>query len=147
MVYISGDARQALAAYLNQRASSRVKKVFLVEKGTCKGQPLSVRGIQKRMEYYSKKAGLPVCCHQLRHTMATQLLNAEAKIATIQDLLGHNWISTTQRYCKISNLAVQRDYHQAMQKIVNRSVRRTPHHLPMHESQGMATRHKALDNV
>lgn len=127
MVYISDDAREALAVYLNQRTSSRVKKVFLVEKGNCKGQPLSVRGIQKRMEYYAKKAGLPVCCHQLRHTMATQLLNAEANIATIQDLLGHNWISTTQRYCKISNLAVQRDYHQAMQKIVERSAQRTPH--------------------
>jgi site-specific recombinase XerD len=129
MVYTSDDAREALAAYLNQRTSSRVKKVFLVEKGNCKGQPLSVRGIQKRMEYYAKKAGLPVCCHQLRHTMATQLLNAEAKIATIQDLLGHNWISTTQRYCKISNLAVQRDYQQAMHKIVERSARRTPHHV------------------
>lgn len=127
MVYISDDAREALAAYLNQRASSRVKRVFLVEKGDCKGRPLSVRGIQKRMEYYAKKAGVPVCCHQLRHTMATQLLNAEAKIATIQDLLGHNWISTTQRYCKISNLAVQRDYHQAMQKIVKRSAQRTSH--------------------
>jgi site-specific recombinase XerD len=129
MVYISDDAREALAVYLNQRTSSRVKKVFLVEKGNCKGQSLSVRGIQKRMEYYAKKAGLPVCCHQLRHTMATQLLNAEANIATIQDLLGHNWISTTQRYCKISNLAVQRDYQQAMQKIVERSAQRTPHHV------------------
>ena len=128
MVYISDDAREALNVYLNQRASSRAKKVFLVEKGNCKGQPLSVRGIQKRIEYYAKKAGLPVCCHQLRHTMATQLLNAEAKIATIQDLLGHNWISTTQRYCKISNLAVQRDYHQAMQKIIERSAQRSFHH-------------------
>jgi len=129
MVYISDDAHEALVAYLNQRTSSRVKKVFLVEKNNCKGQPLSVRGIQKRMEYYAKKAGLPVCCHQLRHTMAAQLLNAEAKIATIQDLLGHNWISTTQRYCKISNLAMQRDYHQAMQKIIERSAQRTPHYV------------------
>ena len=125
IVYVSDDARDAIIAYLHQRSSSRTKKVFLVEKGTCKGQPISVRGIQKRIEYYAKKAGLQACCHQLRHTMATQLLNAEAKIATIQDLLGHNWISTTQRYCKISNLAVQNDYHQAMQKIVQRSAQRT----------------------
>ena len=144
MVYISDDARQALAAYLNQRTSSRVKKVFLVEKGPCKGQPLSVRGIQKRMEYYAKKAGLSACCHQLRHTMATQLLNAEAKIATIQDLLGHNWISTTQRYCTISNLAVQRDYHQAMQKIIERSAQRTPHYLT--KPWMMEGRQNGLDN-
>ena len=127
IVYVSDDARDALLAYLHQRSSSRIKKVFLVEKGTCKGQPISVRGIQKRIEYYAKKAGLQACCHQLRHTMATQLLNAEAKIATIQDLLGHNWISTTQRYCKISNLAVQKDYQHAMHKIVQRSAQRTTH--------------------
>jgi len=122
IVYLSDDAREALSAYLEQRASSRAKKLFLVEKGTCEGQPISVRGIQKRMEYYARKAGLTASCHQLRHTMATQLLNAEAKIATIQDLLGHNWISTTQRYCKISNLAVRKDYHHAMGKIMRRSA-------------------------
>ena len=53
-------------------------------------------------------------CHQLRHTMATQLLNADAALVTIQDLLGHTRIKTTQRYCRVSNLKVQRDYHQAM---------------------------------
>ena len=42
--------------------------------------------------------GIEVSCHRLRHTMATQLLNAEAEVETIQDLLGHNWITTTQRY-------------------------------------------------
>jgi site-specific recombinase XerD len=127
IVYLSDDARDALEAYLDTRTSSRIKKAFLVEKGTCKGQPISVRGIQKRMEYYAKKARLTACCHQLRHTMATQLLNAEAKIATIQDLLGHNWISTTQRYCKISNLAVQKDYHHAMGKIMGRSTQLSTH--------------------
>jgi site-specific recombinase XerD len=90
VVYLSDDAAHALGAYLKQRSHCRVKRVFLVEKGACKGQPISVRGIQKRMEYYAGKAGLKVCCHQLRHTMATQLLNAEAEVETIQDLLGHN---------------------------------------------------------
>ena len=59
-------------------------------------------------------------CHQLRHTMATQMLNADAPLVSIQDLLGHNWIMTTQRYCKVSNVKVQRDYHQAMERIVSR---------------------------
>ena len=121
VVYISDDAHEALDRYLKLRAFPRVKKVFLVEKGTCKGNPISVRGIQKRMEYYSKKAGLEVSCHRLRHTMATQLLNADADLETIQDLLGHNWITTTQRYCKVSNLKVQRYYFKAMEKVMNRS--------------------------
>ena len=98
IVYVSEDARSALWAYLAKR-SAKGKRLFLVQKGTMRGQPISVRGIQKRMEYYARKSKLNVSCHRLRHTMATQLLNADADLATIQDLLGHGQITTTQRYC------------------------------------------------
>ncbi len=121
VVYLSEDAAGALDAYLRLRRHSRMKKVFLVDKGDYKGQPISVRGIQKRIEYYTRKSGISACCHRLRHTMATQLLNAEAEVETIQDLLGHNWITTTQRYCKVSNVKVQRDYFKAMQVILSQS--------------------------
>jgi site-specific recombinase XerD len=124
VVYMSNDARDAIDAYLKQRSQYRAKRVFLVEKGTYKGQSISVRGIQKRIEYYAKKTGIKVSCHRLRHTMATQLLNAEAEVETIQDLLGHNWITTTQRYCRISNVKVQRDYFKAMRTIMQRSDQR-----------------------
>jgi site-specific recombinase XerD len=120
VVYLSRDAQQALLEYLKSRSFSRMKRVFLVDKGRCKGNPISVRGIQKRMEQYARKAGLKVCCHQLRHTMATQLLNADADLVTIQDLLGHSRIKTTQRYCQVSNLKVQRDYQQAISKVIER---------------------------
>ena len=125
VVYISDDATDGLLAYFKLRSHQRVKKVFLVEKGDYKGQPISVRGIQKRMEYYASKTGLKISCHHLRHTMATQLLNADAEVASIQDLLGHNWISTTQRYCKVSNVKVKRDYFNAMGKILKRPARRS----------------------
>ena len=52
--------------------------------------------------------------------MATQLLNADADLVTIQDLLGHTRIKTTQRYARISNLKVQRDYYKAMGVILKR---------------------------
>ncbi len=122
VVYISNDAHDALIAYLKLRCRNRTKRIFLVEKGTYKGQAISVRGIQKRIEYYAKKTRINVSCHRLRHTMATQLLNAEAEVETIQDLLGHNWITTTQRYCKVSNLKVQRDYFKAMRNVLQRSA-------------------------
>ena len=122
VVYISDDAHAALIAYLKLRCRNRTKRVFLVEKGTYKGQAISVRGIQKRIEYYAKKTRINVSCHRLRHTMATQLLNADAEVETIQDLLGHNWITTTQRYCKVSNLKVQRDYFKAMRNVLQRSA-------------------------
>jgi site-specific recombinase XerD len=117
MVYISKDARAALTRYIKVRSSNRCRQVFLVEKGIFKGKAISVRGIQKRMEYYARKARVKVSCHHLRHTMVTQMLNADARVATIQDLLGHSLVATTQRYCKISNLKVKRDYYRAMEKI------------------------------
>ena len=67
VVYVSNDAHQALVAYLKARPASRARKLFLVEKGTMRAQPISVRGIQKRMESYTRQAGLKVSCHDLRH--------------------------------------------------------------------------------
>jgi site-specific recombinase XerD len=122
IVYLSQDACQALVAYLRVRPSSRARRIFLVEKGPCTGQPISIRGIQKRMEHYARKTKLRVSCHQLRHTMATQLLNADADLCTIQDLLGHSNVKTTQRYCRVSNLKVQRDYFKAMEAIMRQNI-------------------------
>jgi site-specific recombinase XerD len=120
VVYMSEDARLALLAYLAKR-SSKAKGLFLVQKGPMRGNPISVRGIQKRIEYYARKSVLNVSCHRLRHTMATQLLNADADLATIQDLLGHGQITTTQRYCRVANLKVQRDYYKAMEVVLQRT--------------------------
>jgi site-specific recombinase XerD len=122
VVYLSKDAYDTLVAYLEVRKPSKTQRLFLVEKGIYKGQSISVRGIQKRMEYYARKAGIPLSCHQLRHTMATQMLNADAQLETIQDLLGHNWVTTTQRYCKVSNLKVKRDYYKAMEIVMTRTT-------------------------
>jgi site-specific recombinase XerD len=120
IVYMSEDARSTLLAYLEKR-SSKARGLFLVQKGPMRGKPLSVRGIQKRIEYYARESGINVSCHRLRHTMATQLLNADADLATIQDLLGHGQITTTQRYCRVANLKVQRDYYKAMEVVLQRT--------------------------
>jgi site-specific recombinase XerD len=120
VVYLSGDAASALDAYLQKR-SSKAKRLFLVQKGPLTDTPISVRGIQKRIEYYGRKTGLKVSCHRLRHTFATQLLNADADLATIQDLLGHEHITTTQRYCRVANLKVQRGYYKAMDLVMQRT--------------------------
>ena len=120
VVYLSNDAYKILVQYLKARSSSRAKRVFLIEKGRFKGKPIQVRGIQHRMQHYAQITGLKISCHQLRHTMATQLLNADADLVTIQDLLGHTRIKTTQRYCQVSNLKVQRDYHKAIERVMHR---------------------------
>ena len=76
------------------------------------------------MEAYAKAAGLNASCHHLRHTMATQLLNADADLVTIQDLLGHSRIKTTQRYCKVCDLKVQKDYFKAMDRLLGENQNR-----------------------
>jgi site-specific recombinase XerD len=53
--------------------------------------------------------------------MATQLLNDDAALVTIQDLVGHTLIKTTQRYCRVSNTKVQRDYNRAMVGVMERT--------------------------
>jgi site-specific recombinase XerD len=136
VVYISEDAAVGLTAYLKLRRHCRMKRVFLVEKGVYKGKPISVRGIQKRIEYYAKKSGVTVSCHCLRHTMATQLLNADVEVETIQDLLGHNWITTTQRYCKVSNVKVKRDYFKAMRVILSQSSNERNKHTELSDTIG-----------
>jgi site-specific recombinase XerD len=119
MVYLSDDACTALLAYLEKR-TSKARELFLAEKGPMKGKPISVRGIQKRIEYYAEKSGLQVSCHCLRHTLGTQLLNADAPLSSIQDLLGHTHVTTTQRYCRVANLKVRRDYYKAMEVVMQR---------------------------
>jgi site-specific recombinase XerD len=123
---VSNDAYEAILNYLRVRPGSRAKALFLVEKGPYTGKPISVRGIQKRIEYYSRITCINVSCHQLRHTMATQMLNADAEVVSIQDLLGHNNINTTERYCSVTNLKVMRDYFKAMEVIMHRTARGHP---------------------
>jgi len=53
--------------------------------------------------------------------MATQLLNADADLVTIQELLGHTRIKTTMRYCILSNQKAQRDYNKAIARIMGKS--------------------------
>jgi site-specific recombinase XerD len=121
IVYISNDAATALAKYLRKRPKTEEKRIFLAEKGRCRGRPISVRAVQKRVEHYAQLTAIPVTCHRLRHTMATQLLNADADIVSIQELLGHSKIKTTQRYSKLLNLKAQRDYFKAMDVVIEKS--------------------------
>jgi hypothetical protein len=75
-----------------------------------------------RCRLAARQAGLSVSCHHLRHTMATHMLNAEAELTTVQDLLGHTWITTTQRYCRLSNQKVKSDYFKAVAVVMQKTT-------------------------
>lgn len=118
IVYVSHDAQEALKDYLETRKRYSTQKIFLGQKWPYRDKPLSIRAIQKRIEKYATDTGVTVSCHRLRHTMATQLLNAGAMLASVQELMGHNCISSTQRYAKISNVKVRKDYFKAVDVIL-----------------------------
>ena len=86
---------------------------------------LCYQSIRKIYENARKKAGVKKGdgIHTLRHSFATHLLEAGYDIRRTQVLMGHQRLSTTERYCSVSNLKVMRDYFKAMEVIMQRSTR------------------------
>ena len=69
--------------------------------GHSDGRPLSYKTIPHTFDRWLKEEGLDISAHQLRHTFATQLLWAGRDLRTIQRLLGHASLSTTERYLAV----------------------------------------------
>lgn len=97
-------ARERWNAFLEER-------VFLNKNGG----PLTTRGVAHKLETYVKQAGLDprVSPHTLRHSFATHLLDSGADIRSIQELLGHQNIVTTQIYTHVSTAAMHEIYEKA----------------------------------
>ena len=83
-----------VADWLQIRPASEADHLFLNQHG----RGLSKDGIQYRLKHYSHAAGLTITCHQLRHTFARRLAEQRMPIESIAKLLGHAFVTTTQRY-------------------------------------------------
>lgn len=82
---------------------------------TAKGKPIYPRLIQKDLKVYLQMAGLPMSItpHKLRHGFATHLINADADLRAVQEMMGHASLSTTQIYTHLSLKNISKAYRQA----------------------------------
>jgi site-specific recombinase XerD len=112
-VYLSPQAEKALRAYLAKRSEVPADFVFL----SYQRDGLSTTAIHKRLMGYRAAAGVKLTAHQLRHSFAAQLLQAEVPVTTIQQLLGHRWLESTQTYVMANDPMVQADYFAACEKL------------------------------
>ena len=62
---------------------------------------------------YRAQAGVQLTAHRLRHTFANDLVRARVPVTTIQKLLGHTWLETTQSYIKANDSQVRADFQNA----------------------------------
>lgn len=77
------------------------------------GEPLTVRSVNRIVRIYGLKAGIKVTPHMLRHSFATHLLDNGADIRAIQEMLGHESLSTTQVYTHITAGRLKEAYKKA----------------------------------
>ena len=114
VVYVSDDACAALRLWLQERKPSK-SYLFYGLRG-----PLGYTASRDRFIHYLEKAGLSAkryTLHCLRHTFATDLLNAGMRLECLQQLLGHSKIEVTRIYARLSDTVREEEYFRAMTRI------------------------------
>lgn len=116
MIPFGNKARIALAGYLETGREALVHDldtdvVFV----NCSGQPMSRQGFWKLIKYYARQAGIQteITPHTLRHSFAAHLVENGADLRSVQEMLGHSDISTTQVYAALNNNHLREVYAKA----------------------------------
>ena len=112
VVYLSTDALKALKKWMKKR-STDTPYLFYGRKG----KPLSYEAARSMFKKYLMQAGLSskgYTLHCLRHTFASELLNAGMRLECLQQLLGHSDIEMTRVYARLTDVTRRDEYYKAM---------------------------------
>jgi integrase/recombinase XerC len=116
IIPIGGPAMSALSEYLKRRDEmlngESTQAIFLSERGN---RIPDAKSIRRRIDLYAKLAGIKknISPHTLRHTFATHLVNAGADLRTVQEMLGHTNLTTTQIYTHVNADRLKKVYEKA----------------------------------
>ncbi len=109
MVSFSNEVREALYQYLTKArdhmAANEARDILFVN---CSGTPMSRQGFWKLIKGYAKKAGITkdITPHTLRHTFAAHMVENGTDLKSVQEMLGHSDISTTNMYVRMGRQRV-----------------------------------------
>jgi len=116
IIPFGNEAKQALVKYIGAVRESMIEeKNSDVLFANCSGQPMSRQGFWKLIKYYAKKAGITadITPHTLRHSFAAHLVENGADLRSVQEMLGHSDISTTQIYANMNHNRIREVYAKA----------------------------------
>ena len=114
IIPIENAAKAALNRYLTEvRPAMCGESEYLFT--NVKGEEMSRQGFWKLLKAYAKKAGInkDITPHMIRHSFATHMVNNGADLASLQEMLGHSDISTTQIYLKSKSNKLKEVYDKA----------------------------------
>ena len=116
IIPLGSKAIESLSMYLKSSRGNLVKdsdesSLFV----NCSGHPMTRQGFWKIIKDYAKKAGITeeITPHTLRHSFAAHLVENGADLQSVQEMLGHSDISTTQMYAKLSKSRLKEVYAKA----------------------------------
>lgn len=116
VIPFGSEAKNALLKYLGDVRDSMLtegdNEILFVN---CSGTPMSRQGFWKLIKYYTKKAGITsdITPHTLRHSFAAHLVENGADLKSVQKMLGHSDLSTTQIYANINHNRIREVYAKA----------------------------------
>lgn len=116
MIPFGTQAHDALERYLGGvRAEMVEDKSSEILFANCSGKPMSRQGFWKLIKFYAKKAGITadITPHTLRHSFAAHLVENGADLKSVQEMLGHSDISTTQIYANMNHNRIREVYAKA----------------------------------